>query len=242
MPYPGRCRARGLSPAPNRGMRVVIWPGVETFQDGLLGPQVQEPAAQGGDLLLRDRLGNWTYQFAVTVDDMLHDVALVIRGEDLLPSTGRQIRLGRMLGRREPAVFLHHPLVRKRSGEKLSKASHDTGIRNLRVAGGNASAVLGEAAFRAGLIGTSRPMDPTQLAQLFTYRGSANQCLLDKAAIEAILEWPAPSTEQPAIRTSHHATSRHAAYRPSRVGIRPHVPRGVLPVLSPSSSPAKGVA
>jgi glutamyl-Q tRNA(Asp) synthetase len=69
-PYPGRRRARGLTAAPNRGMRVVISPGEETFQDGLLGPQVQEPAAQCGDLLLRDRLGNWTYQFAVTADDM----------------------------------------------------------------------------------------------------------------------------------------------------------------------------
>jgi glutamyl/glutaminyl-tRNA synthetase len=95
-------------------------------------------------------------------------VALVIRGEDLLASTGRQIHLGRMLGRPEPPVFLHHPLLRKPSGDKLSKASHDTGTRELRADGGNASAVLGEAAFRPALIATSSPVRADSLSQLFT--------------------------------------------------------------------------
>ena len=49
---------------------------------------------------MRDRLGNWTYQFAVTVDDYAQKITDVIRGVDLLPSTGRQIRLARLLGRR----------------------------------------------------------------------------------------------------------------------------------------------
>ena len=47
--------------------------------------------------------GNWTYQLAVVVDDLRHEVDLVIRGEDLLSSTGRQISLGRMLGRNRAA-------------------------------------------------------------------------------------------------------------------------------------------
>ena len=82
----------------------------------------RDPGEQCGDLLLMDRLGNWTYQFAVTADDLLQGVNLVIRGEDLLPSTGRQILLARMLGRSEPPKFLHHGLIRKPGGEKLSKA------------------------------------------------------------------------------------------------------------------------
>ena len=48
---------------------------------------------------IRDRLGQWTYQFAVTVDDTEQHIDLVIRGADLLASTGRQIRLARLLGR-----------------------------------------------------------------------------------------------------------------------------------------------
>ncbi|MBK6781918.1 MAG: hypothetical protein IPG75_20625, partial [Gemmatimonadetes bacterium] len=59
------------------------------FHDLRLGTQHQEPAAQCGDLTLRDRLGNWTYQFAVVVDDRDQGVDLVNPRMDLLASTGR---------------------------------------------------------------------------------------------------------------------------------------------------------
>lgn len=167
VPYPGRCRERGLVPGPGRGIRVVLERGEERFEDALLGEQRQEPAAQCGDLLLRDRLGQWTYQFAVTVDDRRHGVDLVVRGADLLASTGRQIRLARLLGRVEPPVFLHHPLLLKPSGEKLSKASRDTALRELRAAGLSPGEVLGEACFRAGLLPRARPLTAGELATVF---------------------------------------------------------------------------
>ena len=140
--YPGTCRRLGLEPGPGRGWRVVMDEGTETFDDLRLGQQAQEPAQQCGDVLVRDRLGNWTYQFAVVVDDLRQGIDVVVRGEDLLASTGRQIRLARLLGRSESPLFLHHPLIRKPSGEKLSKASRDTGIRELRAAGASATEVL----------------------------------------------------------------------------------------------------
>ena len=87
------------------------------------------------DLLARDREGNWTYQFAVAVDDWKQEVNLVVRGEDLLDSTGRQILLARMLGRSEPPVFLHHALLMKSPAQKLSKSDGDSGIRDLRAKG-----------------------------------------------------------------------------------------------------------
>jgi glutamyl-tRNA synthetase/glutamyl-Q tRNA(Asp) synthetase len=149
--YPGRCRHLGLMPGEGRGTRLVLGEGVEEFSDALLGPRRQEPDRQCGDLLLRDRLGQWTYQFAVTVDDLRQGVDLVIRGEDLLESTGRQIRLGRMLGRGEPAVFLHHPLIVKPDGAKLSKAAGDTGVRELRNAGLAPEEVWLEAGRRGGV-------------------------------------------------------------------------------------------
>lgn len=167
IPYPGRCRERGLVPGPGRGIRVALERGEERFEDALLGEQRQEPAAQCGDLLLRDRLGQWSYQFAVTVDDRRHGVDLVVRGADLLASTGRQIRLARLLGRVEPPVFLHHPLLLKPSGEKVSKASRDTALRELRAAGLSPGEVLGEAAFRAGLLPRARPIGAGALATLF---------------------------------------------------------------------------
>jgi glutamyl-tRNA synthetase/glutamyl-Q tRNA(Asp) synthetase len=144
-PYPGTCRELDLEPAPGRGWRVVMEQGRETFTDLLLGEQVQDPSRQCGDLLVRDRLDNWTYQFAVTVDDMDQGIDLVIRGEDLLSSTGRQLRLARMLGRTAMPLFLHHPLIMKPSGEKLSKASGDTGVREMRAAGVGAEEVVNAA-------------------------------------------------------------------------------------------------
>jgi glutamyl-Q tRNA(Asp) synthetase len=144
-PYSGRCRSRGLAPEDGRGVRVEIGPGAERFLDARLGEIEQTPSAQCGDLLIRDRDGFWTYQFAVTVDDHRQGIDLVIRGEDLLSSTGRQIRLARMLGRSVPPVFLHHGLVRGPSGGKLSKSSRDTGIRELRAAGWSAAEVLARA-------------------------------------------------------------------------------------------------
>ena len=79
-------------------------PVVETFDDMRLGRQVQRPSEQCGDLVVRDRRGNWTYQFAAVVDDWVQGVTLVVRGEDLLDSTGRQIQLARLLGRRPSCI------------------------------------------------------------------------------------------------------------------------------------------
>ena len=95
----------------------------------------QTPAEQCGDLLLRDRDGHWTYQFAVTVDDLRQDVTLVIRGADLLSSTGRQILLARMLGRTSSAGFPASSAHHEPTGEKLSKSAGDTGVRELRARG-----------------------------------------------------------------------------------------------------------
>jgi len=130
--YSGRCRERGLPLADGVGWRVRIEPGIERFVDDRLGPQEQDPSGQCGDVLIRDRLGNWTYQFAVSVDDYRQGIDLVVRGVDLLPSTGRQIRLARLLGRERPAIFRHHPLIMKSAGQKLSKSDGDSGIRDLR--------------------------------------------------------------------------------------------------------------
>jgi glutamyl/glutaminyl-tRNA synthetase len=166
--YPGRCRDRGLPVADGRGIRVVLEPGAETFADLLLGVVTQVPSEQCGDLLLRDRTGNWTYQFSVVVDDERHDVDLVVRGEDLLSSTGRQIRLSRMLGRQRPPVFLHHPLIRKADGAKLSKSSGDTGVRELRRAGASPEMVLGRAAWLTGLVDRSVDLSAEDLPSLFS--------------------------------------------------------------------------
>ena len=166
-PYPGTCRALGLPLDPGLGVRIPLEPGVEVFEDLRLGRQAQDPARQCGDLLARDRLGHWTYQFCVVVDDRDQGVDLVVRGEDLLGSTGRQLRLARLIGRPAPPRFLHHPLILRRDGSKLSKANRDTGLRDLRAAGHSPEALLGEAAARSGLLDGARRLRASDLASLF---------------------------------------------------------------------------
>ena len=140
--YPGTCAHRGLAEGPGLGLRVRLEPSVECFVDLRHGVQEQRPSEQCGDLLVRDRDGQWTYQFAATVDDLVQGVTLVIRGDDLLASTGRQLQLARLLGRVEPPEFLHHPLIMKSSSQKLSKSDGDTGIRELRARGWTPAQVI----------------------------------------------------------------------------------------------------
>jgi glutamyl-Q tRNA(Asp) synthetase len=164
--YPGTCRAatkQGETPA----RRIVVTPGLEAFADLRLGSRYQEPEQQCGDVLARDRNGNFTYQFAVCVDDIDQGVDVVIRGEDLLSSTGRQIRIARLLGRAQPPRFLHHPLVRHENGQKLSKSAGDTGVRELRASGASAADVLGRAALVAGVAHDGSPITVAALAQFF---------------------------------------------------------------------------
>lgn len=149
--YSGRCRSRGVDARSCAARRIVLGDDTIRLDDLRLGPQAQQPSQQCGDLLARDRNGHWTYQFAVTVDDLTQEIDVVIRGEDLLASTGRQVLLARMLGRDDPPRYLHHPLIRKPDGSKLSKSAGDTGLAELRAAGWTPAAVLGEAARLAGL-------------------------------------------------------------------------------------------
>ena len=144
--YPGTCASKGLHERPGLGLRVRLAPSIERFDDLRHGPQEQRPSEQCGDLLVRDREGNWTYQFVATVDDLEQGVTLVIRGDDLLASTGRQIQLARLLGRIEPPQFLHHALIMKTPVQKLSKSDGDSGVRDLRARGWTAAAVRQHAA------------------------------------------------------------------------------------------------
>jgi glutamyl-tRNA synthetase/glutamyl-Q tRNA(Asp) synthetase len=165
--YPGTCAGLGLANWPGRGVRVRLATGAERFDDWCHGPQEQRPCDQCGDLLARDRDGHWTYQFAAAVDDLAQGVTLVIRGGDLLASTGRQIQLARMLGRSDPAAFLHHPLIMKSSTQKLSKSDGDSGVRDLRAQGWRPGQVIGHAAASVGLIEHPGDMTADATAGLF---------------------------------------------------------------------------
>ncbi len=168
---PGGCRSLGLDvDGRSLALRVAVGAGSERWVDILAGPVSDEPAA-GGDPLVRDRAGNWTYGFCVVVDDARHGVDLVIRGRDLLHATPVQLRLARLLGRETPPRFLHHPLVRGVSGQKLSKAEGDTAVRSMLDAGATPTGLFGRAARLAGLREDDAPIEPEALATLFAGQG-----------------------------------------------------------------------
>jgi len=150
--YAGWCRDRGLPLDAGHGLRVRLDDGPETALDVVRGPLVQRPSEQCGDVLVRDRDGHWTYQFAVVVDDIDQGITLVIRGTDLLESTGRQVALMRLLGSAQPPAYLHHPLIHGAGGIKLSKSAFDTGVRDLRARGFSPEEVVGQAAAAMGLL------------------------------------------------------------------------------------------
>ena len=139
---PGGCRERGLA---GPVLRAALGTGREAWMDGLVGPCADDVTGAGGDLLLRDRHGNWTYPFCVVVDDDRQGIDLVVRGRDLLEATPAQIRLAKLLGRATPPTFLHHRLVRRPDGSKLSKSAGDTGVRELRAAGHSPAEVIAAA-------------------------------------------------------------------------------------------------
>jgi glutamyl-tRNA synthetase/glutamyl-Q tRNA(Asp) synthetase len=164
--YAGTCRQRGL-PEAGAGLRVHVAPGLERTLDLLLGSLDQDPSAQCGDLLIRDRDRHWTYQFAVVADDVAQHVTLVIRGADLAESSGRQRRLARWLGQTDSPVYVHHPLLRGPDGAKLSKSRGDTGIRELRARGLGPADAIGAAAAAVGLLPRPAPIRADQVPALF---------------------------------------------------------------------------
>ncbi len=87
-----------------------------------------------GDFIVRQKQGNPSYQLASVVDDEDLGITFIVRGLDLKPSTGAQMRLANDLGFTSfPQVhFWHHGLVEEESGKKLSKSEGSESLRSLR--------------------------------------------------------------------------------------------------------------
>jgi glutamyl-tRNA synthetase/glutamyl-Q tRNA(Asp) synthetase len=133
--YPGTCRGQPVVRAGRHVVRVML-PDEPTQVDDLLrGALDQHPLRDHGDPMIRDAQGQWSYQFCVVIDDMTDGVNLIVRGADLVASTGRQFLLARLLGRVSPFVTVHHPLLLDADGRKLSKRDGSSTIRSLREQG-----------------------------------------------------------------------------------------------------------
>lgn len=133
--YPGTCRS-GLGPGKiARTLRLRVPDSGQqdeaiTFNDRWLGSMTQHLASEVGDFVLKRADGYWAYQLAVVIDDADQGVTHIVRGNDLLDSTARQIYLQRLLHAPTPS-YMHVPIVLNQTGEKLSK---QTGAQALDLA------------------------------------------------------------------------------------------------------------
>ena len=117
--YPGTCRA-GLAGREPRAWRFRAPDGVVPWTDRRVGVHLQNVAEEVGDFVLQRADGLFAYQLAVVVDDADQGITHVVRGEDLVDNTPRQIQLQHALGFATP-LYLHAPLVLGPNREKLSK-------------------------------------------------------------------------------------------------------------------------
>ncbi len=169
--YPGTCRARLLPPdlasylAHGRGevaLRVRVEPGTVAFHDEVAGATAFDPAAEGGDFVVRRRDGAAAYQLAVVVDDAAMGITHVVRGADLLASTARQLVLYRALGLAPPA-FLHVSLLLGADGARLAKRHGAAALGELRTAGVPPERVVGWLAATCGLAAPGEWLAPREL-------------------------------------------------------------------------------
>ncbi len=139
--YPGTCRDSDVV-AGAHSLRLRVTDNDDSrveFMDRTVDVIRQNVATDVGDFVLRRADGCYAYQLAVVVDDAIQGITAVVRGEDLLMNTPRQIYLQRLLGVATP-TYLHVPLARNAEGEKLSKQtlarpiSVDAAIETLRAA------------------------------------------------------------------------------------------------------------
>jgi glutamyl-Q tRNA(Asp) synthetase len=105
--------------------------------DGETGMVAAWPQAWG-DVILARKETPTSYHLSVTIDDALQGVTEVVRGQDLFWSTSLHRLLQQLLGLPPPA-YRHHRLIRDDAGQKLSKSTAATGLRELRAGGATAA-------------------------------------------------------------------------------------------------------
>jgi glutamyl-tRNA synthetase len=174
--YPGTCASRRVADA-TLGDRPYCWrfrvpASTPAFLDGIRGPTAIDLRATGGDFVVwkaprsAGEPGTPAYQLAVVADDAAGGITEVVRGDDLVPSTPRQILLYEALGLRPPA-FSHVGLVVGPDGRRLAKRHGDTRLSSLSQAGVRPEALLGLLAWSCGWLGRPEAVTARELIPRF---------------------------------------------------------------------------
>ena len=173
--YPGTCahltaaevRRRSRETGRTPALRLRVPEEVISFTDGHMGPYGENLQKECGDFLLRRSDGMFAYQLAVVVDDAAMGVTEVVRGEDLLSSTPRQLYLYRLLDLQPPAFF-HVPLLLTYDGRRLSKRNADAGLDDLQDRY-TAAEILGKLAYLGGFNPGAGPRTAAELLADFRW-------------------------------------------------------------------------
>lgn len=174
--YPGTCVGRFASVAEAElrsgkpaGIRLRVPSRNIAFEDGVCGPQVSNPAEDVGDFLIVRRDKVPSYQLAVVVDDARQGVTSVVRGQDLLDSTARQLYLHEVLGLVSPGYF-HVPLVVDAAGARLAKRARGLSLQELRERGIEPRRIVEWVARSVG-IAVDEPVSPRDVVEYFDMQG-----------------------------------------------------------------------
>ncbi len=165
--YPGTCREKHFSPQELNQLQKFAWrwrfeEGQVVWHDGIHGPMCARPAQQLGDFVVARGDGVPAYQLAVVVDDHDQQVTEVVRGDDLLASTYRQLALSDFLHWPSPKYF-HIPLIVGTDGRRLAKRHGDTRLGHFREQGVAPEKIVGYLAWTANLQPTPSPLCAQQL-------------------------------------------------------------------------------
>ena len=134
--YSGTCRNKNLNfQKGNQTWRVIVPENTFVYYNTLTNNKKEiDLTTSIADFVIRRRDGLPSYQIASLIDDIEMSVNLIVRGSDLISSTGAQLFLAKCLN--DPffpsAHFVHHKLMKKKSGEKLSKSYGDQSLKYLR--------------------------------------------------------------------------------------------------------------
>ncbi len=165
--YPGTCAGGGTAKhGRTPALRFRVVPGETSFVDGVHGLYSQDVDAVVGDFVVRRVDGVASYQLAVVVDDAAQGITDVLRADDLLSSTPRQLQLYQAL-ELPPPRFAHVPLLVDPEGKRLAKRDGALTIAALRTAGRNAEEVIGRLAQWSGL-GDGSPIEASALVPGFS--------------------------------------------------------------------------
>jgi len=166
--YPGTCR--NLSDAARARRRAQREPAIRFRSDA---EQIDvddivagRTRAAAHDVVLRRNDGVPAYNLAVVVDDAAQGVDLVVRGDDLLPSTPTQVAILRALDHSVPR-YAHVPLVVGEDGRRLAKRDGAITLRDLAATGISVDAVRSALAVSIGVIDAGEPFTASDLVERF---------------------------------------------------------------------------